>query len=75
MKFYKLLDIKTGEYVYMNPEYIVFYMRTFEGVLIDIGSKQILTLEADFEDMMLRGKIEEWGRVEDTMFLDEIEEL
>ena len=71
MKFYKLLDIKTGEYVYMNPEYIVFYMRTFEGVLIDIGSKQILTLEADFEDMMLRGKIKEWGRVEEPVRIEE----
>ena len=71
MKFYKLLDIKTGEYVYMNPEYIVFYMRTFEGVLIDIGSKQILTLEADFEDMMFRGKIEEWGRIEELPRIEE----
>ena len=72
MKFYRLLDVKTGEYVHINPKYIVFYKRTFEGVLIDIGSKQILTLEADFEDMMLRGRIEEWGRVEDPMFLDEV---
>ena len=71
MKFYKLLDIKTGEYVYMNPEYIVFYMRTFEGVLIDIGSKQILTLEADFEDMMFRGGIEEWGRIEECGSIEE----
>ena len=65
MKFYKLLDIETGEYVYMNPEYIVFYMRTWNGVLIDIGSKQILTREADFEDMMFRGNIEECGRIEE----------
>ena len=64
MKFYKLLDVETGEYVYINPKYIVFYMRTGNGVLIDIGSKQILTLEADFEDMMFRGKIEERGRIE-----------
>ena len=65
MKFYKLLDMETWEYVYMNPKYIVFYMRTDKGVLIDIGSKQILTLRADFEDMMrsemMRGEgVEEW---------------
>ena len=65
MKFYKLLDMETWEYVYMNPKYIVFYMRTGKGVLIDIGSKQILTLQADFEDMMrsemMRGEgVEEW---------------
>ena len=65
MKFYKLLDMETGEYVYMNPKYIVFYMRTDKGVLIDMGSKQILTLLADFEDMMrsemMRGEgVEEW---------------
>ena len=65
MKFYKLLDMETWEYVYMNPKYIVFYMRTDKGVLIDIGSKQILTLLADFEDMMrsemMRGEgVEEW---------------
>lgn len=71
MNFYKLLDIETGEYVYMNPEYIVFYTRTWNGVLIDIGSKQILTREADFEDMMFRGGIEEYGRIEELNY-DEI---
>ena len=65
MKFYKLLDIVTGEYVYINPKHIIFYKRTDHGVLIDIGSKQILTLQADFEDMMrsemMRGEgVEEW---------------
>ena len=65
MKFYKLLDMETWEYVYINPKYIVFYMRTDKGVLIDIGSKQSLTLQADFEDMMrsemMRGEgVEEW---------------
>ena len=65
MKFYKLLDMETWEYVYINPKYIVFYMRTDKGVLIDIGSKQILTVQADFEDMMrsemMRGEgVEEW---------------
>ena len=65
MKFYELLDVKTGEYVCINPKYIVFYKRTFEGVLIDIGSKQILALEADFEDMVLRGMIEQYGRIKE----------
>ena len=65
MKFYELLDVETWEYVYMNPKYIVFYKRTFEGVLIDIGSKQILALEADFEDMVLRGMIEQYGRIKE----------
>ena len=49
MNFYKLLDIETGEDLYVNPKHIVFYMRTDDGVLIDNGSVRILTLEADFE--------------------------
>ena len=65
MKFYELLDVETGEYVCINPKYIVFYKRTWNGVLIDIGSKQIVTLEADFEDMMLHGGIEQWGRIKE----------
>ena len=60
MKFYKLLDVETGEYVYINPKYIVFYMRTDDGVLIDIGSVRILTLEADFENMMFHEGAKEW---------------
>lgn len=52
MKFYKLLDMETWEYVYMNPKYIVFYKRTEKGVLIDIGSKQFIVVQSDFEDMM-----------------------
>ena len=52
MKFYKLLDVETWEYVYMNPKYIVFYMRTDKGVLIDIGSKQFIVVQSDFEDML-----------------------
>ena len=46
----------------MNPKYIVFYMRTDKGVLIDIGSKQILALQADFEDMMNGEGVEEQER-------------
>lgn len=53
MKFYKLLDVVTGEYVCINPKYIVFYMRTDNGVLIDIGSKRFRALEADFDGAML----------------------
>ena len=60
MKFYKLLDVVTGEYVCINPKYIVFYMRTDDGVLIDNGSVRILTLEADFENMMFHEGVEEW---------------
>ena len=71
MNFYKISDIETGEDVYVNPKHIIFYMRTEDGVLIDIGSKQILTLEADFEDMMLRGRIEEWGRIEEPERIEE----
>ena len=52
MNFYKLLDIETGEDLYVNPKHIVFYMRTDDGVLIDNGSVRILTLKADFENMM-----------------------
>ena len=43
MNFYKLLDIETGEDLYVNPKHIVFYMRTDDGVLIDNGSVRILT--------------------------------
>ena len=53
MNFYKLLDVQTGEYVCINPKYIVFYMRTDNGVLIDIGSKRFIALESDFDDAMI----------------------
>ena len=52
MKFYKLLDVVTGEYVCINPKHIIFYIRTDHGVLIDIGSKQFIALESDFEEAM-----------------------
>ena len=60
MKFYKLLDVETWEYVYMNPKYIVFYMSTDKGVLIDIGSKQFIVVQAGFEDMMRYEGVEPW---------------
>ena len=62
MKFYKLLDVETWEYVYMNPKYIVFYMRTDKGVLIDIGSKQFIVVESGFEDMMGHEGVEAWWK-------------
>lgn len=60
MNFYKLLDVETWEYVYMNPKYIVFYKRTEKGVLIDIGSKQFIVVQSDFEDMMRYEGAEPW---------------
>ena len=60
MKFYKLLDVVTGEYVCINPKYIVFYMRTDNGVLIDIGSKRFIALESDFEAAMFLDGVEAW---------------
>lgn len=60
MKFYKLLDVETWEFLYMNPKYIVFYMRTDKGVLIDIGSKQFIVNQAEFEDMMRYEGVEPW---------------
>ena len=59
-KYYKLLDVETGEYVYINPKYIVFYMRTEKGVLIDIGSKRFIALESDFEEAMFLDGVEAW---------------
>ena len=52
MKFYKLLDVVTGEYVCINPKYIVFYKKKKKGVLIDIGSKRFIALESDFDGAM-----------------------
>ena len=60
MNFYKISDIETGEDVYVNPKHIIFYMRTDDGVLIDNGSVRILTLEADFENMMFYEGAKEW---------------
>lgn len=60
MNFYKIPDIETGEDVYINPKHIIFYTRTDDGVLIDNGSERILTLEADFENMMLLEGAKEW---------------
>ena len=59
MKFYKLLDIVKGEYVYINPKHIVFYIRTDHGVLIDIGSKRFIAVQSDFEDMLYYEGVEE----------------
>ena len=52
MNFYKLLDIETDEELYINPKYINFYEYMSDGVLVDTGSVRILTLKADFENMM-----------------------
>ena len=60
MRFYQLLDVETGEYVHINPEYIVFYKRTEKGVLIDIGSKQFIVVQSDFEDMLFFDGVKEW---------------
>ena len=60
MNFYKLLDIETGEDLYVNPKHIVSYMRTDDGVLIDNGSERILTLDEDFENMMFHEGAKEW---------------
>ena len=60
MNFYKLTDIETGEDLYVNPKHIVFYERTADGVLIAVSSVRILTLEADFENMMLLEGAKEW---------------
>ena len=60
MNFYKISDIETGEDVYVNPKHIIFYMRTDDGVLIDNGSVRILTLDADFENMMFHEGAKEW---------------
>lgn len=60
MNFYKLTDIETGEELYVNPKHIVFYERTADGVLIDVSSLRILTLEADFENMMFQEGTKEW---------------
>lgn len=60
MNFYKLLDIETGEDLYVNPKHIVFYMRTDDGVFIDIGSVRVLTLEEDFQNMMFHEGAKEW---------------
>ena len=60
MNFYKILDIETGEDVYVNPKHIIFYMRTANGVLIDIGSKRFIAVQSDFENMMFLEGVEEW---------------
>ena len=59
MKFYKLLNVETGEYVHINPKYIVFYKRTAKGVLIDMGSIRIIVVQSDFEDMLAYDGVEE----------------
>lgn len=60
MNFYKLLDIETDEELYINPKYINFYEYMSDGVLVDTGSVRILTLEADFENMMFLEGAKEW---------------
>ena len=60
MNFYKLLDIETDEELYINPKSINFYEYMSDGVLVDTGSVRILTLEADFKNMMLLEGANEW---------------
>ena len=60
MNFYKLLDIETDEELYINPKYINFYEYMSDGVLVDTGSVRILTLKADFENMMFLEGAKEW---------------
>ena len=60
MNFYKLLDIETDEELYINPKYINFYEYMSDGVLVDTGSVRILTLKADFENMMILEDAKEW---------------
>ena len=60
MNFYKLLDIETDEELYINPKYINFYEYMSDGVLVDTGSVRILTLEADFQNMMFLEGAKEW---------------
>ena len=60
MNFYKLLDIETDEELYINPKYINFYEYMSDGVLVDTGSVRILTLKADFENMMILEGAKEW---------------
>ena len=60
MNFYKLLDVETGEDLYINPKCINFYEYMSDGVLIDIGSLRILTREADVKNMMFHEGAKEW---------------
>ena len=63
MNFYKLLDVETGEELYINPKCINFYEYMSDGVLVDTGSVRILTLEADFENMMFQEGAKEWWKL------------
>lgn len=60
MNFYKLLDIDTGEDLYINPKCINFYEYMSDGVLVDTGSVRILTSESDFQNMMILEYAKEW---------------
>ena len=54
MNFYKLTDIEIDEEIYINPNFINFYMYTNDGVLIDTVSTRIEVNKADFENMMFQ---------------------
>lgn len=60
MNFYKLTDIETGYELYVNPNFIDFYVYTNDGVLIDTASTRIEVNEADFKNMMLLEGAKEW---------------
>ena len=63
MNFYKLTDIEIGEEIYINPNFINFYMYTNDGVLIDIVSTRIEVNKADFENMMFQEGAKEWWKL------------
>ncbi|MDO5793485.1 MAG: hypothetical protein Q4Q00_04720 [Turicibacter sp.] len=60
MNFYKLTDIEIDEELYVNPNFINFYMYTNDGVLIDTASTRIEVNKADFENMMFHEGAKEW---------------
>ena len=60
MNFYKLTDIEIDEELYVNPNFINFYMYTHDGVLIDTACTRIEVIRADFENMMCKEGAKEW---------------
>ena len=61
MTFYKLLDIKSGLHVYVNPKYIQYYVYHETSVEIYLYSKVFMYVDkSDFTNMLILEGVDEY---------------
>lgn len=62
MTFYKLTDYDDGDIVYVNPNFIEYYVEYDDYVLIETHSLHMRCFKSDFLTMMIKeGANEYWN--------------